>query len=65
MEFLSIFLVLKERLLVFTPVILFTLFLELYEGAQTYTFPHSLYELKAQLGQQLAHAQTFDRGVTI
>ncbi len=31
--------------------------------AQTYTFPQSLYELKAQLGQKLAHAQTFDRGV--
>ena len=33
-------------------------FLELYEGAQRYTFPQSLYELNAQLGQQLAHAQT-------
>jgi hypothetical protein len=28
-----------------------------------YTFPQSLYELKLQLDQQLAHAQTFDRGV--
>ena len=30
--------------------------------ALRYTFPQSLYELKAQLGQQVAHAQTFDRG---
>ena len=49
---------------VYPLIILFTLFSELYEGAQRYTFPQSLYELKAQLGQQLAHAQTFDRGVT-
>ncbi len=34
--------------------------LELSEGAQMYTFPQSLYEMKSQLGQQLAHAQTFD-----
>ena len=40
-------------------------FLELYEDAQRYTFPQSLYELKAQLGQKLAHAQTFDRGVDV
>ncbi len=40
-------------------------FLELNEGAQTYTLPQSLYELKAQLGQKLAHAQTFDRGVPL
>ena len=55
---------LKESFLEFTPSqFCLPFFLELYEGAQTYTFPQSLYELKAQLGQQLAHAQTFDRGV--
>ncbi len=59
---------LKESFLVFTPppppppLFCLPFFLELYEGAQRYTFLQSLYELKAQLGQQFTHAQTFDRG---
>ena len=48
---------------VYPLIILFTLFSRAYEDAQRYTFPQSLYELKAQLRQQLAHAQTFGRGV--
>ncbi len=57
---------LKESFLVFTSsYFCLPFFLELYEGTQRYTFPQSLYELKAQLGQQLAHAQTFDRGVAL
>ena len=30
-----------------------------------YTFPQFYHELKLQLGQQLAHAQTFDRSFSL
>ena len=55
---------LKESFRMFTPSKSYSpFFLELYQGAQRYTVPQSLYKLKPQLGQQLAHAQMFDCGV--